>query len=101
MSLAPVLQGPPRLDSPTTLKEALDFYAKQGLAVTPVAQGTKQGRKKGWAKPGHRAGAADFKLTDNIAVLNGTESNVAPRVHRIQQRGGRTYRPRRHVRRGL
>ena len=59
---------------PTTLAEAIDFYPRLGLAVTPVAHGDKEGRLKGWSKPNHSAAPNDFRVNDNIGVLNGTQA---------------------------
>lgn len=59
--------------SPTNLQEAIAFCAAHGLSVTPVAQGDKNGYLKGWSQPGHSAKPSDFRVDDNIGVLNGTE----------------------------
>lgn len=59
--------------SPTSLDEAVAFYAALGLPVTPVKRGDKEGRKKGWSQPGHNTAPDDFRPDDNIGVLNGTQ----------------------------
>lgn len=58
--------------SPTNLEEAVAFYIGLGLAVTPVRPNTKRGMD-GWSKPGRRWTRADFRLGDNVGVLNGVE----------------------------
>lgn len=64
--------------SPTTLAEAVAFYAEFGLPVTPVRPGDKKGYKKGWSLPGHSATLADFRAADNVGVLNGTAHEPEP-----------------------
>lgn len=71
----PLHEVPRQPDNPTTLAEALAFYAAHGLPVTPVKAGGKDGYKTGWSKrePGTGESPSDFRLTDNVGVLNGTE----------------------------
>ncbi len=59
------------LASPTNLEEAIRFYADHHLPVTPVKG--KDGYLKGWSQPGHSATPTQFKIGDNIGVLNGTQ----------------------------
>lgn len=57
---------------PVNLAEAITSYTGHGLAITPVRRNAKAGYLKGWSRPGHAATPADFRLDDNIRVLNGT-----------------------------
>jgi hypothetical protein len=75
--LDPLPPGP-STHSPTDLPEALAFYAALGIPVTPGRPGDKAGYKKGWSAPGHCATVADFRLDDNIGILNGTEPTIDP-----------------------
>ena len=59
--------------SPTNVVEAIPFYAEHKLRVTPVRADEKKGRINGWSQPGHNAAPGDFRVDDNIGVLNGTE----------------------------
>jgi hypothetical protein len=61
---------------PTNLAQAFDFYTALKLPVTPVRRGAKEGYKDGWSKrgPGTGESLSNFRLDDNIGVLNGTES---------------------------
>ncbi|HXG90323.1 MAG TPA: virulence-associated E family protein [Vicinamibacterales bacterium] len=61
--------------SPTNSAEAIEFYRGYGLRSTPVRPGEKAGYKSGWSKPGHSCTAKDFKLDDNIGIINGTQPN--------------------------
>jgi hypothetical protein len=63
----------PAVASPTTLAEALDFYERHGVPVTPVRPGEKKGYRKGWSMSGHGSASADFRLNDNVGVLNATK----------------------------
>lgn len=69
--------------SPTTLREALDFYLEARLPVTPVKPGAKGGYLIGWSRPGHSAAPSDFRLNDNIGPLNGTEPEPGLFFHDI------------------
>ncbi len=61
------------LASPTNLEEAIRFYAAHNMPVTPTKRGAKSGYITGWSQLGHSATPAQFKIGDNIAVLNGTQ----------------------------
>src|SRR4051812_12753701 len=58
---------------PTDLSSAIAFYTAFNIPITPVRPGDKAGRLEGWSKPGHNAAPTDFKIGNNIGVLNGTE----------------------------
>ena len=71
-----IREVPRPMEGPTTLAEAFAFYTALGLPVTPLRRGTKEGYKRGWSKRelGSGENLSDFRLDDNIGVLNGTES---------------------------
>jgi len=66
--------------SPTTAAEAIKFYQDHGLPVTPVRPGDKAGSQKGWSAPDYRATSKDFRLDDNVGVLNGTQPAGSPKL---------------------